>query len=68
MDKSKRLSNLLDLNAEWWGGQDVNNQFKPSLRPALPLVAHWLWEDCHQKRLELLAACGLQEKGPTKVS
>ena len=67
--KSKRLSHLLDLNAEWWGGEDVHEDFKPSRRPALPLVGHWFWEDCRQRRLELLAACGLQEKGPAqKVS
>jgi hypothetical protein len=64
MAKSKRLSHLLNLNGEWWAGEDVHEEFKPSWRPALPLVGHWFWEECRQRRLELLAACGLQEKEP----
>jgi hypothetical protein len=57
-EKSKRLSNLLNLNVEWWAGQHVEHSDR--LCPSPRLAAHVYWHRVQRVREELLEATAVR--------
>jgi hypothetical protein len=53
--KSKRLSNLLNLNTEWWGGCHVEHSSTVHPQPREHLASHHYWETVQEVRRALLA-------------
>jgi hypothetical protein len=66
-DGARELARMLDLTDEFWTGNHVSDRSRAPCHPDGYLAYHD-WFRCRRVRDALLAACGLHEKRPTKVS